>query len=179
MKKIVILFFCALLSLTEAHAEASKFDILINANNFKFSPDLRQIVFYDPTLNLKNEKENTALQRLSANDFVNLWNPTSKDKKSFATSNPNAILTCWNKEKNYLEASFIIQNTSLQGNKLVLDVKYLEGEKPQKSANALPLTINAKPAHRKNLQDFFTSSGQEASVTVIVDNPWNPHGGKH
>ncbi len=176
MKKTLTFFSSVLLTLAAANAEAPKYDILISAAHFKISPDLRQIVLYSPTVNLKNEKENTHLKSLSVNEFINLWRTSPQDKKSFAASPPNAILTSWNKEKNYLETSFIIQKTSIDGNKLVLDVKYLEEEK---AANNLPIRINTHPATKKDLQKYLGSLQQGTSVSIIVDNPWNPHGGPH
>jgi len=182
MKIALTLFSFVLLPFAVAQAEPPKFDILVTADKFNFSPDLRQITLYSPTVNLKYEKANTHFQSLSINDFINLWKPSPGNKNSFSASNPNAILTSWNNEKNYLEASFIIEKTSVQGNKLVLDVKYLEEGKAHKTANALLLTIDAQPATREDLQKFLASSTQGASVAVIVDtpdDPWNPHGGPH
>jgi hypothetical protein len=187
MKIALTVFSFVLLTFAVAHAESPKVDILVTAEKFKFSPDFRQVRLYSPAVNLKYEKANTHSQNLSINDFVNLWNPSPEDKKGFALSNPNAILTCWNSKKNYLETSFIIHKTSRQGNELVLDVKYLEGEKAQRLANALPITIDQKPATREDVQNFLAYATQGASVAVIVDNPhmpppsnpWNPHGGKH
>lgn len=182
MKIVLTIFSFVLLTFAVAHAETPKFDILVTADKFNFSPNLRQITLYSPTVNLKYEKANTHFQSLSIHDFHNLWKPSPGNKNSFSVSNPNAILTCWNNEKNYLESSFIIENTSIQGNKLVLDVKYLEDGKAYKAANALPLTIDAQPATHEDLQKFLASSNQGASVAVIVDtpdDPLNPHGGPH
>ncbi|OJW53369.1 MAG: hypothetical protein BGO67_01305 [Alphaproteobacteria bacterium 41-28] len=182
MKIVLTVFSFIVLTFAVAHAEPPKYDILVTAGKLNFSPDLRQITLYSPNVNLKYEKANTHSQSLSINDFINLWKPSPGNKNSFAASNPNAILTCWNKEKNYLEASFIIEKTSVQGNKLVFDVKYLERDKAEEAADILPVTIDAEAATKDDLQKFLTSSTQVASVAVIVDNPDNPidpHGGRH
>jgi hypothetical protein len=173
--KIVLPFFSfVLLTLPVAHAEPPKFDILITAKKFDFSPNLQQISLYSPSINLKIEKGNTDLKSLSVDNFTNLWKSSPEDKKSFAADNPNAILTSWNNEKNYLETSFIIEKTSVQGNKLILDVKYLEGDKAQNSSNALPITIDSQATTKEGLQKFLTSSTGGASVVVIVDSPGGP-----
>ncbi|HUX78242.1 MAG TPA: hypothetical protein VMW10_00635 [Alphaproteobacteria bacterium] len=178
--KRVILFL--LLTLITVYANASKYDILINAANFNFSPDLRQITLDSPIFSLKNETSNTHLQSLSVNDFMKLWKPSPTDKKGFAALNPNAILTCWDKEKNYLESSFIIKKPYIKGSNFVLDVEYLEKGKDLKIAGALPIIVNSKPATKSDLDKFLANSAEGASVVIIVDNPSNPfdpHGGKH
>lgn len=138
-------------------------DIIINSGGLGFSNDFAQVYLTTPTVNMKQAINSTKMQPITVDKFISLW--TAEDKSSdFDKVQPNAILSSWDEDNNYLESSFIITSAEKQGDKLALNVQYLTN--PNESIT--PISINSKPAMKTDLSEFLSGTDQ-AAVTILVD----------
>lgn len=138
-------------------------DIIINAAGLKFSKDFSQIELETPLINAKQEVEKTKLKGMSVDTFVSFWDSNSKSG-TFSRSEPNAILSSWDENNDYLETTFVIHSVEKTETGLRLNIEYLINDK----VNVTPVSINNKPVEFSELAKYVEGD-PSASVTVLVD----------
>lgn len=138
-------------------------DIIINSGGLGFSNDFTQVYLTTPTVNMKQATNSTKMQPITVDKFISLW--TAGDKSSdFDKVKPNAILSSWDQDNNYLESSFIIKSAEKQGDRLALNVQYMTNP----NEKITPISINNEPAMKSDLSEFLSGTDQ-AAVTILVD----------
>ena len=123
-----------------------------------------RITLKNPTINYKSEYGTQGLQAITPEDLASLWTTKNSAGDSFPEDAPNASLSFWDANGEFIQTDFVIQNVQREANELIMIAKLIQNSSTKIAQNNKQATVLTVAQLQKE-----SIGAKKNSIVMLVD----------